>query len=60
MEPFETSLQIHVGAGLLLLLLWVLVGKRCSKLCSQTSGNASISSDMMRTIMDGSHALFGN
>lgn len=32
----------------------------CGKLCSQTSGNASISSDMMRSVMDGSYALFGN
>lgn len=32
----------------------------CGELCSQTSGNASISSDMMRTVMDGSYALFGN
>ena len=36
------------------------VGVVCGKLYSQTSGNASISSDMMRTVMDGSYALFGN
>lgn len=29
-------------------------------LCSQTSGNTPISSDMMRGVMDGSAALFGN
>lgn len=30
------------------------------ELCGQTSRNASISSDMMRAVMDGSYALFGN
>lgn len=41
--------------------MWgMVVEGRHSKLCSQTSGNASISSDMMGTVMDGSYALFGN
>lgn len=35
-------------------------GWRVDGLGSQTSGNAPISSDMMRGIMDGSAALFGN
>lgn len=30
------------------------------ELCGQISGNASISFDMMRAVMDESYALFGN
>lgn len=44
-----------VGGGRMVAMV-----RGCGKLCSQTSGNASISSDMMRTVMDGSYALFGN
>lgn len=49
-----------MGSGREVVAAAVDVGGGCGKLCSQTSGNASISSDMMRTVMDGSYALFGN
>lgn len=62
MEPFVAGPQIHQksatgmwGGGRM-----VATVRGRGKLCSQTSGNASISSDMMRTVMDGSYALFGN
>lgn len=69
MEPFVAGPQIHQGEeqgwGKIVAVVGVggLEGGgvvEWSELCGQTSGNAPISSDVMRAEMDGSYALFGN
>lgn len=56
--------QIHQGeeqgCGRMGVVVMERGGGKGVELCGQTSGNASISSDMMRAVMDGSYALFGN
>lgn len=66
MEPLAAGPQIHQGEeqgcgriGVAVVVVERGEGKGV-ELCGQTSGNASISSDMMRAVMDGSYALFGN